>query len=273
MIKIKEIIKRILKITKREEMRILPGQVAFFLVLSIVPTIALIGFILSLFSLSVDTAINFMKESFPKEAANLFIPIISGKGIDANVITFMIFGFFIASNGPHSIITASNMLYGFKSDDYLKQRIKAIFMTILLVMLFTAISFLIGFSGVILKTILTFEILENFTNEIYYLLLIIKWPIAFIIVFFLVKVIYTMAPDNNLPSKYVNKGTLFTTVGWSLVTAVYSYYVDNFTNYNIFYGGLSNIVIMMMWIYFLSYILIMGIVVNTTSYDIEIKDN
>lgn len=72
-------------------------------------------------------------------------------------------------------------------------------MTILLVMLFTAISFLIGFSGVILKTILTFEILENFTNEIYYLLLIIKWPIAFIIVFFLVKVIYTMAPDNNLP--------------------------------------------------------------------------
>lgn len=118
MIKIKEIIKRILKITKREEMRILPGQVAFFLVLSIVPTIALIGFILSLFSLSVDTAINFMKESFPKEAANLFIPIISGKGIDANVITFMIFGFFIASNGPHSIITASNMLYGFKSDDY-----------------------------------------------------------------------------------------------------------------------------------------------------------
>jgi membrane protein len=271
MIKVKRILKKILAITKKEEMNVLPGEIAFFLVLSIVPTIALIGFILSQFSLSVDSLVNFMKQSFPKEAYEIFVPMISGKGIDANVITFMIFGFLIASNGPYSIIVASNMLYGFKADDYLKQRIKAVFMTILLVMLFTVISFLIGFSGLIFKTILSLDILENFTKQIYYILLVIKLPISFIIVFFLVKMLYTMAPDTPIPSKYVNNGALFTTIGWSLVTIIYSYYVENFTNYDIFYGGLSNIIIMMMWIYILSYILVMGIVVNTTSYENELK--
>ena len=68
---------------------------------------------------------------------------------------------------------------------------------------------------------------------------------------------------------YTNKGAIFTTIGWSLATVVYSFYVTNFTNYNLFYGSLTNIIVMMIWIYLLSYILMFGMAINASSYKIE----
>ena len=82
----------------------------------------------------------------------------------------------------------------------------------------------------------------------------------------MIKLLYTMAPDKHIASKYVNKGAVFTTVGWLIVTAVYSYYANNVANYNLFYGGLSGLVILMMWIYIIAYIFVIGIAINTNDY-------
>ena len=71
-----------------------------------------------------------------------------------------------------------------------------------------------------------------------------------------------MAPDRKIPSSYVNKGALFTSVFWVLATYIYSYYIANFAHYNVFYGGLSNVIILMLWVYFLAYIFTIGMALN-----------
>ena len=181
----------------------------------------------------------------------------------------MIVGFAIASNGPHSIISASNMLYGIDNRDYLRRRIKALFLTILLVLIFIFLMFTLAFGNMILKAILDFNVLSIFSEEVYRFLMLIKWPVSLIIIFFTVKLLYTVAPDAKISSRYVNSGALFTTIGWSLVTFIYSYYVSNIANYGLFYGGLSSLVILMIWIYILSYILVLGIGVNASGYKLE----
>ena len=70
----------------------------------------------------------------------------------------------------------------------------------------------------------------------------------------------------------MNKGALFTTIGWIIVTAIYSFYISHFANYQMFYGGISTIIVMMIWIYFLSYILVMGIAINQANYSIDKKN-
>ena len=75
-----------------------------------------------------------------------------------------------------------------------------------------------------------------------------------------------MAPDRRIASKYVNHGAAFTTIGWLLITAIYSYYANNVANYNLFYGGLSGIIILMMWVYMIAYIFVIGIAINTSTY-------
>lgn len=269
--RIKRILKRLLEIISRNEMRILPGNLAFFLVLSVVPIITLTGFVASFFNVNLDMVINAMQTTFPKEVSELLIPFISGKGIDINVGISMITGFIVASNGAHSIIVASNTLYGFENNDYLKRRIKAFFMTFILVILFIFVVVVLAFGNHILSAILSLNIFKNVPKPIYNIFVYAKWPFAYFLIFFMLKVLFTMAPDKRIKSRYVNKGVRFATLGWVLSTAIYSFYVSHFANYDIFYGGLSNIIILMIWIYILAYILVLGIAINTNSYDMEIN--
>lgn len=262
----KKAMKKLWDIIRKEEMKILPGNLAFFIVLSAIPIITLLGVIASMFSISVGTVIDFMNQTFPAEVSKLLVPFVSGHGFDANILVFMAIGFFIASNGAHSIIIASDTLYQIDPDDLLSRRIKSIFLTIILVNLFIFILLLLGFGNLIVSKILALDILQFASKNIYYLFILLKWPIALIIIFFVVKLIYTIAPDKKIPSRYMNRGAIFTTLGWIVVTAIYSYYVTHFANYDIFYGGMSNIIILMMWVYILSYILVVGIAINTNTY-------
>ena len=266
--KLKKIINELLKIMGRDEMKILPSSLAFFLVLSVVPIIALIGFIASFFSVSLDNVITTIQEVLPSEISEIIVTYISGKGIDIHIGFSMLLVFIIASNGPHSIIITSNALYHIKDSSYLKRRIKAFFMTILMVFLFLFIVLVLAFGNHILAAIMNLGILKN-AKELYNIFVLLKWPLSYLLILFGLKIIFTIAPDKRIPSKYVNKGVHFTALGWIIVTAIYSFYVSNFANYDIFYGGLSNIIILMMWIFILAYILVIGIAINTNRYNME----
>ena len=249
-----------------DELRILPGNIAFFLMLSIIPIITLIGFICSIFSLSLGDVITFFKEFLPKDVSKILIPFFNGK-LGGNHILFMLIGFIVASNGPHAIILASNALYGVENSDPVKRRIKAFILTILLVTVFLVVLVGLAFGDTITKYILNLEVFKNVSNTLYYIFAILKWPIAFLVIYVFVKLLYTLAPDKKITSRSVNKGAALTTIGWTIITAIYSYYVGHLANYTALYGSLSSIAILMMWTYIISYILVLGIIVNSREYE------
>ena len=57
-------------------------------------------------------------------------------------------------------------------------------------------------------------------------------------------------------------GALFTSLGWIIVTAIYSFYINNYAHYQVFYGGFANIIILMLWTYFLALIFVIGLALN-----------
>ena len=71
-----------------------------------------------------------------------------------------------------------------------------------------------------------------------------------------------MAPDKKTESRYTNKGAIFTTFGWVLATYIYSYYIGNYAQYDVFYGGLANIIVLMLWFLLLAYIFTIGLAMN-----------
>ena len=105
------------------EMRILPGNVAFFLVLALIPVITLIAILASYFSISLNALINLINHILPDEAGKIIIEAISGKGITTSMGTFNIMALIIASNGTYAIISASNTLYDIKNTDSLKDNV------------------------------------------------------------------------------------------------------------------------------------------------------
>lgn len=246
--------------------RILPGQIAFFLILSIFPLLMLVGCTSSIFNISVDSLVNFANEILPKEVVNIITEFITGKSFDSALGISMITGFILASNGSHAIILASNTLYGFPSDNYFKRRIKAIFLIVILVILFAFIMIVLAYGNLISRAIFEFLNMDSLTKNIYILFYILRWPLAMIMTYLAVKVVYVIAPDWHILAKNTSKGAFFTTVGWTIATAIFSYYVSHFANYDLIYGGLSNIIILMIWVYVLSYILVLGIAINVKEY-------
>lgn len=267
--RIKNFVRKIYDMVIKPEMKILPGQLAFFLVLSIIPIIVLIGFICSTINVSLDNVINTINNFLPEGIAGILVPFINGEGLNLTLGVTMIIGFLLASNGPHSIIITSNTLYGIKHSNYIARHIKAFLLTILLVALFIFTMIVLAFGNHIVHFIFDSKFFASISGFIYQIFVLLKWPIGFLIVFLTVKLIYTIAPDARIPSKYNTRGSIFTTILWSLVTICYSYYVTNFNNYDIFYGSLTNIAILMLWIYILSYILVFGMAINAHDYKIS----
>lgn len=269
---IKSYLKRILNLIKRPEMKILPGQLAFFIVLAIFPLLTLFGYIGSKMANIIEPFAATINNFVPENVIQIVTPFIENSHITGNVLFFMIMGFILVSNGTHSVIITANELYNIKNDDYIKDRVKALFMIILLMFLFVFIFIVLAYGNIIVDKILQLEFLSKISNNIYLVFMLLKWPVAFILIFWILKIIYTISPDEKIPSKFMNKGALFTTVCWIVTTSVYSYYVSNWANYSLFYGSISNIIVMMMWIYILSYIFVMGMAINADEYNLSKKN-
>jgi membrane protein len=82
---------------------------------------------------------------------------------------------------------------------------------------------------------------------------------------------YVIAPDENIPSNTTNKGALFSSIGWILATEIFAFCIDRFARYDIFYGSISNILVLLLWVYLLSYIYVFGMIINASIYKGELE--
>ena len=271
MARIKKILKRLFVIIRDPAMLFLPGNLAFFLVLSIFPVLTLVGVISSIFSISID--LSSITSILPKDVVDILIPYTAGKGFDSNVGLFMIIGFIIASNGSDALVIASNTLYGIPNSNYLKRRIKDLFLIFLIILLLVFLFAFLGFGNQILNFLMKFIENNNIKELIYKIFYLFKYPFAMFIIYFNIKIIYTIAPDSKIYSRTTTKGAIFTTVSWTIATVIFSYYIKHFSHYGFFYGSISNIIILVLWIYLLTYILVIGIAINSGQYNIKEEVN
>lgn len=246
----------------RSEMLILPGQIAFFLFLSIVPTITVISYACTYLNISNNLVQSLISNALSNDIAELVTPIITSTKITPTFFITLGVGYFVASNGMSSIIVASNMIYGIKDSGFFKRRLKAIIMELVIVILFMFILIVPLLGNSIIKLLHYFNLDAETTSMIINIFNLLRGPLSWLIIFIFIKIIYTMAPDKKMPSKNVNGGALFTTFAWISITALYSYYISNYANYSLFYGSLANIIILMLWAYFLSYAFVIGMAMN-----------
>lgn len=254
---LKNYILKIIEIIKKPEMGILPGQLAFFIILSLVPIITLCGFGAGLFNINMDTVIDILDNIIPT-GAEFLKPYLTGNTIDLKLALIFLWMFYLASNGCNTVILISNQIYGINQSNWIKRRIKAIFMTFGIVVI---IIFLLVFPVFGKKILELFEF-TNISSTIKEIFNILKGPLTWLVMFIFLRGIYEIAPDRVRRNSHINTGAIFTTIGWVILTWFYSQISTNMTTYNIFYGALSNIAILMLWLYFMSFVFVIGLSLN-----------
>lgn len=264
--KARDVVKKIFKILLKPEMRILPAHLAFYLFMTIIPLVALITTLAAAMSISTETVKSAILAHVPIEIVGILNSITSGKGINFNIIVFYLSALLLASNGTHSMINASNEIYKVTPNGILSRRIKAIFMTFILLGLFILLLIVSVFGTTLFNVIKEVSGDGMLASTIQNLMIFLKYPFIILTLFLNIKIMYVISPDREIPSNTTNKGSVFTTIGWVLTTEIYAFYVEHFASYNVFYGSISNILILMIWLYFLSYIYVFGMIINANDY-------
>ena len=267
--KLMTMVRKNLDIMHTPLMSILPGQISFFVILSVVPLLSILAMIISKLSFSFETVGYIIDSCLPTGISSIVFSIFEQQRVGAADIFFIITAFYLASKATHSIIVASTTIYNGKQTDFIRTRVKAIIMLIILVILVISLIGILTVGGRIVNYL--GKVNDNMIPIWVHIYEILKYPLVFFMIFFVVKVVYTISPNVAIPSKSVNKGALLTTVIWVVSTFMFSFYVTNIANYSKFYGNLSNLIIVMIWIYWLCYVFVFGMTFN--EYNLTNKGN
>ena len=260
----REFVRKVIAIVRRPDMQILPGQLAFFLVLSMIPLLALVVTIGSKLGLSMTEFRNALESTVPDAVINTLFPADATTGLNFNVTVFFIAAFLLASNGAYSVITTSNRIYQVEDNSEIRRRSKAVLLTFILVSLLFFLILVPAFGDSLISLAeinLHNEKLASFIRNIYHLG---KYPLSLFLLYFNIKLIYILAPDKEVTSNEVRAGAMFTTIFWLLSSKIYAFYVEYFSHYDIFYGSMSNILVLLFWVYILAYIFTLGMSFNQT---------
>ena len=92
---------------------------------------------------------------------------------------------------------------------------------------------------------------------------IVTWLIAAALASFTIGAMYRFAPDRaDARWQWVSVGALLATILWFVATIGFGFYAANFAGYDVTYGSLSAIVVLMMWLYISAYAVLIGALVN-----------
>jgi membrane protein len=166
---------------------------------------------------------------------------------------------FYSSNAVIGIMRAFDKNYvGFKKRKMINRRVTALQLTsVLFVLMFASLLVLIMQSSVLkwigLKSAMVRQIIGHG-----------RWVVIVLLFFSSVSFIYRYAPFVHKRWKLINPGCILATTLMLLFTLFFSYWVNNFSNYNKLYGSISTILILMLLIYFNSLVLLIGFELNVS---------
>lgn len=177
------------------------------------------------------------------------------------------FGFitalYFASNGIESMIKAFHASATVsKHRKAWKTKIIATLLTLEIAILLLIAIALMGFSELLLSYLVRLEILQQ--DFIYYLLLIGRWVIIGALYFLSISTLYYFGPTIKNRFRFFSIGSTVASILIILLSLGFGYFVANFGSYNKVYGSIGTLIIMMLFTYFNSFILLIGFELNVS---------
>ncbi len=144
----------------------------------------------------------------------------------------------------------------------LRQRMVAINLTLILSTLVLISTVLIIFGEKITHYLVTHSILKTKTQV--FLLFAGKWIVIMSLFFIGISFLYYYAPSQKKRWRFVSAGSTLATVFTIIVSTGFATFVNHFGRYNKIYGSIGTLIVIMLWIYFNSLILILGFELNAS---------
>jgi len=185
------------------------------------------------------------------------------------VLSFgLLLSLFFASSAMMGLMRSFNKknYIGFEKRIGIATRWMAIKLTILIFGLFFAYFILMISQGAILKWLISDPSLRDIISNI-------RWIMIVFLLFFAVGFIFKYAPSVEKRWKLNSPGTITTTLLCILSSLGFSYFVNHFARYNVLYGSIGTIMMIMALIYINSLAILIGFELNVSISSLKIIAN
>ena len=158
-----------------------------------------------------------------------------------------------ASGGVTALMDALNAAYGVEdSRSYLKRR---------------GIALLVTLGGAVLLTVasalaVATPALAAHLGPFATLVLWLRIPVSAFLVMTVLAILYYVLPDVEQRFKFITPGSVVAVVIWVVASLGFSFYVSRFGSYEVSYGALGGVIILLLWMWISSMAVLLGAEIN-----------
>jgi membrane protein len=91
----------------------------------------------------------------------------------------------------------------------------------------------------------------------------LRWPFTMLVVMLAAAVNYYVLPDVKQQFKFITPGSVVGALLWLFSTYAFTQYVEHFGRYNVTYGSIGGVVVLLLWLYLSGLVLIIGGEINS----------
>ena len=253
---------------REHNLTLVAAGVAFYAFLALVPTLIAVVSIYGLVSSPEDVTrqVQDLGESLPTEVQDFLVfqltSIVNANstGVSVTAVVAVALALWSASGGMAALITGIHVAY--ERDEpkgFVAKKGKALLLTLAAIVFLCIVIFLIAALPPLLDDAglgdagrLAFEV--------------VRWPILAALMILGVGSLYRLSVRGSRRGwlRIVTPGAVVATVGWLVVSALFAVYTANFASYGRTYGALASIVVVLLWLWLSSLVVLVGAEVDAT---------
>lgn len=179
----------------------------------------------------------------------------------------IVFALIFATNGTFSLINGFNDEIEEKHND-VKEFIIAFFVTIGFISIILLALFGVYYSEVVLKLFTPDYALSWFTDNLSKIIGYLSFPLFY---FVLLALFYRVGNVRLKRFSHAVPGALLTTLLFMVTTYFFAIYVKDFARYNVLYGSIGSMILLMVWVNVNVYLLLFGNTLNVTIRQVRVQ--
>lgn len=213
-----------------------------------------------------DNLLNLLEQIMPGDAYDAFQNTITDIVKNQNGKLFS-FGFlttlFFATNGVNRLMQAFNKSsLQTETRGYLRRRWVALVLTVVIsVSLLVAVAIMIAGHKIL---IFLQSHIASSAHAWIFVIALLRWLIVILIFFVTVALLYRYGPAHKQRWKFLSPGAIVATALAVLTSVGFTYYINNFSSYNKIYGSIGTLIVVMIWLYLNSLIILIGYELNAS---------
>ena len=261
--------KRAFQRFQKDEMSQRAAALTYYALMSLFPTLLVAAAVLGVFgqeALVTETASYLKDAGAPQETVDAVTKALesaqSQRGTAAGALVIgLATAMWGAAGAFGSVGAALNQVFRVEEGrGFVKHKLHNLGWTLLLILL-AAVTLMLLFLGGGIASDLLGEI--GLGDSAVMVWNILRWPGALLVAMLVYAVVYYAAPNVEIRHfRYITPGAVFGVVLWIVASAAFFLYVSSFSSYSATYGAFATVVILLIWLYLTSAVLLLGAELN-----------